>query len=317
MSWQRIDQNTYIDNTLVTCAEYQLFIDEMRNKGKYYQPDHWVSFQFPQGSAQKPVLGVRLTDAIAFCEWVQKTNRGWKFRLPTREEAEEYLIENSELQGLGYWKERFIVNLASYFAWIGNIPGDPRGITRHLHVLNHLGVASEDYDIFQRPISDPLHLDLSLYRIDALMRKELIDRRNVTGNLIRIHDIDIAMKLSRELVDALKRDLDRDLDRAFKPDLSRLKTFDLPTIKAFHDYATAMGYGSLSALDGHRDVLVFAYHFKNELNQCFELIRALDGDMHWQHHIVHDLYTDIITLQLRILGRCSAFEGIRLVKERK
>ena len=28
---QRIDENTYIDDTLVTCAEYQLFIDEMRH----------------------------------------------------------------------------------------------------------------------------------------------------------------------------------------------------------------------------------------------------------------------------------------------
>ena len=29
MTWHRIDEKTYIDDTLVTCAEYQLFIDEM------------------------------------------------------------------------------------------------------------------------------------------------------------------------------------------------------------------------------------------------------------------------------------------------
>jgi hypothetical protein len=59
MSWQRIDENTYIDDTLVTCAEYQLFVDEMREEGKYSQPDHWISYQFPGGKAKEPILGLR------------------------------------------------------------------------------------------------------------------------------------------------------------------------------------------------------------------------------------------------------------------
>jgi hypothetical protein len=59
MSWQRIDENIYIDDTLVTCVEYQLFVDEMREQGKYYQPDHWTSYQFPKGLARESILGVR------------------------------------------------------------------------------------------------------------------------------------------------------------------------------------------------------------------------------------------------------------------
>jgi hypothetical protein len=69
MSWQRIDENTYIDDTLVTCAEYQLFIDEMREQDKYYQPDHWTSYQFPEGGARTN-LGVR-TDA-SLLNWINK-----------------------------------------------------------------------------------------------------------------------------------------------------------------------------------------------------------------------------------------------------
>jgi hypothetical protein len=98
---QRIDENTYIDDSLVTCAEYQLFIDELREQGKYYQPDHWTSYQFPKGRAREPILGVRYSDAIAFCEWL--TNRGdtdWEYRLPTEKEAQKHLLKRSEHK---YW----------------------------------------------------------------------------------------------------------------------------------------------------------------------------------------------------------------------
>ena len=36
----RLDENRYIDDSLVTNAEYQLFLDERRYAGEYFQPDH-------------------------------------------------------------------------------------------------------------------------------------------------------------------------------------------------------------------------------------------------------------------------------------
>jgi formylglycine-generating enzyme required for sulfatase activity len=69
----RISENIYIDETLITCAEYQLFIDQRRKKGKYFQPDHWKFQEFPAGQAREPILGVRFSDAKAFCDWL--TNR--------------------------------------------------------------------------------------------------------------------------------------------------------------------------------------------------------------------------------------------------
>ena len=91
MTWQRIDENTYIDDTLVTCAEYQLFIDEMREQGKYYQPDHWISYQFQEGTGREPILGARHADAIAFCDWLTIRDRmGWRYRLPSMSEARIY-----------------------------------------------------------------------------------------------------------------------------------------------------------------------------------------------------------------------------------
>ena len=69
MTWQRIDETTYIDDTLVTCAEYQLFIDEMREQHKYFFPDHWILPRFSDGRGMYPILGVRFSDACEFCKW--------------------------------------------------------------------------------------------------------------------------------------------------------------------------------------------------------------------------------------------------------
>src|SRR5258708_9521176 len=55
----RVDDDRYIDNDLVSCAEYQLFIDERRAAGNYHQPDYWRGTHFPAGSARQPVLGIR------------------------------------------------------------------------------------------------------------------------------------------------------------------------------------------------------------------------------------------------------------------
>jgi hypothetical protein len=99
----RINENTYIDTSLITCSEYQLFIDETRRQGKHYQPDHWMSFEFARGQADKPILGVRFLDAVDFCDWL--TNREkteWNYRLPTISEAEQYPILNKS-SSFGYW----------------------------------------------------------------------------------------------------------------------------------------------------------------------------------------------------------------------
>src|SRR5215216_2907808 len=101
---QRIDENTYIDDSLVTCAEYQLFIDEMREEGKYYQPDHWISHQFKQGKAREPILGVRRIDAIAFFYWLTRRENGkWKYRLPSYPETIGYQLKAHVPASIGYW----------------------------------------------------------------------------------------------------------------------------------------------------------------------------------------------------------------------
>ncbi|VAW33515.1 hypothetical protein MNBD_CHLOROFLEXI01-973, partial [hydrothermal vent metagenome] len=83
----RLDETTYTDNSLVTQAEYQLFLNEIRSKGEYRQPDHWSDLQFESGNGQEPITGVRPSDAQAFCNWLTKRETGsWQYRLPTAKE---------------------------------------------------------------------------------------------------------------------------------------------------------------------------------------------------------------------------------------
>ncbi|MBV6342605.1 SUMF1/EgtB/PvdO family nonheme iron enzyme, partial [Candidatus Magnetobacterium casensis] len=85
-----IDDKRQISNDYVICAQYQLFIDDMRKKERYLQPDHWLDYTFPTGSANEPITGVRLNNAEEFCKWLTERQGGtitMLYRLPTLQEA--------------------------------------------------------------------------------------------------------------------------------------------------------------------------------------------------------------------------------------
>jgi len=85
---QRIDDKREIDRTFISCAEYQLFLDEMREQGKFYQPDHWTNYRFHKGLANSPITGVRANDAQAFCDWLSY-REDLTYRLPKQKEITE------------------------------------------------------------------------------------------------------------------------------------------------------------------------------------------------------------------------------------
>jgi hypothetical protein len=170
MSWQRIDENTYIDDTLVTCAEYQLFIDEMREQGKYYQPDHWTSYQFPKGYAHEPILGVRRHDAYSFCEWLtSREGATWNFRMPTQKEVDEYHVKIQTKALIGYWLLGFQHRKEVLFSWVNLIPTDARLLDFDMINRHTIEIITAKYpelnidDIFYRSRNRPLDL-----RADAL-----------------------------------------------------------------------------------------------------------------------------------------------------
>lgn len=84
----RVDEAKYVDTTLISNGEYQLFLEENREKRAYHQPDHWSDFAYKSGDGRRPVVGVRPDDAEAFCEWLteRETSGNWEFRLPLASE---------------------------------------------------------------------------------------------------------------------------------------------------------------------------------------------------------------------------------------
>jgi hypothetical protein len=87
-----INESLILDPSYITCAEYQLFIDEKQKIGKNHQPDHWKSYRFFPGNSIDPIAGIRASDAEEFCQWLneQYCEPGQKYRLPSQYEVEKY-----------------------------------------------------------------------------------------------------------------------------------------------------------------------------------------------------------------------------------
>lgn len=94
--------NVVFDSTFITAAEYQLFIDETKDKNVHNQPDHWHNFRFPSGIGDKPVLGMRIDSARGFCSWLTSRHKSpdYRYRLPTVSEASEHSTITNEI---GFW----------------------------------------------------------------------------------------------------------------------------------------------------------------------------------------------------------------------
>lgn len=77
----RTDEDRYVDSTFVTHAEYQIFVNEEHEDGRYRWPEHWSRDTFVAGQGQTAVVGVRPTDVSAFCLWLTAREAGnWHYR---------------------------------------------------------------------------------------------------------------------------------------------------------------------------------------------------------------------------------------------
>lgn len=76
----RLDEAVEVDLEPMSWAEYQLFLEEQRFRGREFRPDGWAigcdaedlggAHRFPAGQAAQPVRGIRASDAQAFCLWL-------------------------------------------------------------------------------------------------------------------------------------------------------------------------------------------------------------------------------------------------------
>ncbi|NES84353.1 MAG: NACHT domain-containing protein [Moorea sp. SIO2B7] len=306
----QINDYVSIDPNYLNCAEYQLFIDQKRNLGEYRQPDHWTTNRFATEYARMPITGVRASDAEEFCQWLTQcySELGFRYRLPSLSEAQRYPAKEKQV---GCWcksgDERAIAGIENnqWLIWQTDLAevlkGDPGSqiVSDHTSSLDLTLILARAFDLdlaldLARDLAFDLHNDPLFNRsLDSIMTRAyaraLVDRKLTQGYA---HD------LARTLESAL--DLTRDLDL----DLSDIGSY-LLLVSGFW-YRIAEIYQQPSTETKRSQVK------KLTPQECKNLSRefATKGDE------AFNLYTFFVLIEERRAGRMSAWEGIRIVREK-
>ncbi|NER23888.1 MAG: SUMF1/EgtB/PvdO family nonheme iron enzyme [Symploca sp. SIO1C2] len=355
MQWRILDDNIEIDLSYITCAEYQLFIDEKRQAGKHRQPDHWQDYRFPPGDSQKPITGVRASDAEEFCEWLtqQHSELGFKYRLPTVAEAEMYpAIE----QQIGCWcndrGKKVVVGIEAtrWQYWhskltevvVLNLNGDFNGdLNRDFNQDIYLNL--------KRDLEQDLYPDLyrDLNRVLYLDFKRVLDRfidLQLNQDLKRVLDRDLFRDLYRDLNRDFNRDLYRNLyrnlDRDFYINLNLDRDFYINLNQDLYRDFNQIFYKRIEIeVDKASDFLVLyfpllflmviykavslTYQGISQNRKALQQIKlsrqqseALSRKYQRKIDEIYPLYVYLVLLDELQSGRIPAWESIRLVRER-
>lgn len=300
----RIDENLSADLGYITHAEYQLFLDEKRAAGEYFQPDHWTGYTFPKGRGRLPVVGVRPADAAAFCAWLTQhdetaTVGGWRYRLPQPDELATYGLHATEALGTvgGYWvrkNESFVFNT----------------LDKRIPMLTRTRLQQRiERD---RALDRDLTLDLDLIITRDLYALDLTRALTLTPDLAptlaRAHARGRVRTLTLTLDRALIVTLDRTRDLALTRDLAHARALTF-TLDDAHARARTMF--EKDPWQFLRLYLRFSFILVASL-----LLASNDKQVQASGEPWLDVYVDWVILEERIEGTLPAFEGIRIVKER-
>jgi hypothetical protein len=233
-SLQQIDERREIDLNYLSCAEYQLFLDDNEDGGKDHQPDGWIDSTFPIGQAREPVVGMRAEDAEALCQWLtQREGGGMRFRLPSNHEAAQW---GTERAGLATWCDG-----TGQYSLLGLTEAEEHTIRQELGkisdtCLQSLASSAGELDLARTLVRDrnleieiDSNLDFGLARsLARILAFDLDLARALAHDLARAHALDMtlprALARDRDLAIARARDLARsrarDLAFAHKPNFS-------------------------------------------------------------------------------------------------
>ena len=265
MSWYRIDEQREISADFITCAEYQLFLDEKRAENKYYQPDHWDGYQFSRGNAEKPILGVRGEDASQFCAWLsQQHGEKFRYQLPTLEEVSTHpWVAGGKI---GCW---CVTNGKRFVHVPDTIQWKKWRKILFVSLTNDWNNLARDFvSGFSSTLAFNLASVLELNLVRAFARDLALDRS-------------LSRTLDHPSVSALSRDLDRDLELAL--DRARELALDLALELALDraralDRAFARDLALDLALDLDRD-LELALDLDRDLELALDRARAFARDL--------------------------------------
>lgn len=228
-----------LDASVITCAEYQLFIDEMLARNKYFQPDHWFGSHFPEGIGSEPVVGVRFKDAKAFCLWLRQS-RGEKFRLPRN--GEKLHAVNMAQTTPGFWMEDKSIG----------------GLTEEREAIIKQELTKE----ILLPAPPTLECILDCDRTHSLPIERALNRdfahsraltRCITFTLDRVLDRDRYRASKRTLASTSERDLHRDRVLSRTPECDYSSDNDLARNHSIWEYTMTIMLGVSNAIN-HADI---------------------------------------------------------------
>ena len=296
----RIDDKRYIDGTLISNAEYQLFLDEKHRLGEFHKPVHWQGERYPEGQAHDPILGVRPEDASAFCAWLTKRTDGpWRYRLPSAaESAGMGLKDNSRF---GYWA--FIDSDAIGFVDVAK------------------GGEREPLQI--RQLDRDLNLDRDLAHVRDLALAHDLARAHAL-DLDRDRDLDRVSVIVSVSYEILFRDIQTDYEQ-----MTRILALLVNHKHVFSLNSNANGAQLLNTLSALAAVYLTLFNFRYT---SFLVMSRWPKRKKRSHGIEHvhfnvDYLTDTLAtfrnalrqvreLHDRIEGQSEPFEGIRILRER-
>ena len=183
-----------------------MFIQDEGKANRLRQPDHWNDSETPVGFDLQPVTGVRVQDALAFCDWLSIKMRAYKleqkglqfrFRLPTEKEATTDPINNIST---GCWCSSF-----SEYSVAGVNAGY---IDIWQSQLNSTIIKQIEPDL-TRDLDLPIHLDDDEIARDSAL-ESIRNRNHATVHIQRLfsRECDLA-RLSRVNIYALRSSADK------------------------------------------------------------------------------------------------------------
>ena len=330
-----IDDSRSIDTDLITCAEYQLFIDHMQSQNEYHQPDHWTTFHFPRGQALEPIVGVRYEDAKDFCQWLTQ-KQGQTFRLPDIEESKAFL-ENVETSPAFWTKEKSLAGL---------VPGKemefPKELTQNTNLPPpRIFALAPDLALHSLYFIRDFALGLSSAGDIALKRDLLLDWNT---KLALTFDRGLALNLARDLARTFIKNINFDLcskiDKSLQSNnvdqardlIEKILAMDLPVherlgvqmisntlymakARTFVDYRQASRNFSINHLEYvYEELQLSGKRERPWWKPWCRFRRSMDDTERLKQEVL-DLYWSIRIVQAREAEELPALEGIRLVRE--
>jgi hypothetical protein len=312
----RIDEFIEIDTGCISCAEYQLFIDQRRKEDRYYQPDHWFTYRYPEGSSADPITGIRSTDAIDFCEWLNSKypNREFRFRIPSVEEVEATPGTNSEI---GCWcsvgARNIVAGISSehWRQWESKIG---ESFKRDVAFLYSGRVAPDFSETQLSNIPLDYALDVMTINNGALYGDRIHDtdlRRALNMILARDRKWDLA--LFEDFIRSCALALDINLKRSSPALASALNSFSTLDVAS----ASALIRGFLLLLSGVRADSPSQKRSQLQLAEFFQqLFKGIHDDRPTTYQSVFRIYLFFLVVTKRQVNEIAAWESIRIVRER-